>query len=119
MTPVTYRGYRDPRDVPPAFMAVVMVSIAVSAVLFLFGSLFGFVTALPMLAYVVVIARQAKRLRNTALADLDAVAPHLSQEEVEQRLEAILKVYGGGPLPSVRRQAHRIREQASTFAPSA
>ena len=117
MTRVSYRGYPDPREVSSAFMTVVAISIAVSAVLFVLGSLLGFVTALPIVLYVIVIVRQAKRLRSKALEDLESAAPRLPRKEVEQQLETILKLYGGGPLPSVRTRANRIREQASTLRP--
>jgi hypothetical protein len=95
--------------VPPPFQAVIVVSLLLTIVLLAVRSQWWVAAALPLVAYVIVILRQAKRLRHAALEDLATAAPSLPADEVERRLAAILEVYGGRHLPSVRRDAERIR----------
>jgi hypothetical protein len=64
---------------------------------------------MSLILWMIVTGRRARRMRDEALAALEANAPTMSRSEVERRLDIILNVYGGKPLPSVRQRVARIR----------
>lgn len=71
----------------------------------------GILCATSLVLWMVVTLRRAQRMRYEALTALEAGAPTLPATEVEERIETILRIYGGKPFPSVRRHIARIRER--------
>jgi hypothetical protein len=66
---------------------------------------------MSLILWMIVTAGRARRMRDEALATLEASTSTMPRSEVEQRLDTILNVYGGKPLPSVRQRVARIRDR--------
>lgn len=101
--------YPNPGAVARPWRYLLLVSWLAGVPLLATHNPLGWVCMMSLILWMIVTARRARRMRDEALATLEASASAMSAKEVERRLGTILNVYGGKPLPSVRQRVARIR----------
>jgi hypothetical protein len=106
-------GYPNPGALSRPWRYFLLASLLAGGPLLAMHNPLGWLCAIPLVIWWIVTGRRAQRMRYEALTALEASAPTMPPTEVEQRIETILRIYGGKPFPSVRRHITRIRDRTS------
>jgi hypothetical protein len=83
--------------------------VLVGVVLLCLGSEWGLLPGVPPLVWFVWMLRRSGRWRIRALDGLEIRAASMTEQERERNLVEIYRIYGGVPLPKLRRRVERIR----------
>ncbi len=111
--PSSARDYPNPAALSRPWRYFMVASLLAGGPLLAMRNPLGVLCAISLVLWLVVMSRRAKRMRSEALAALEASASTMPRAEVEQRLETILRIYGGKPFPKVKRRVAAIRAISS------
>jgi hypothetical protein len=101
--------YPNPGYLPGWRGRLVLALWVAAAVLLCLRVEYAWLLFLPGLAGVARTTYRAPRLRERALDGLEEISSEMTAEQRDQHLSTLLRLYGGGRLPRIKRRVETIR----------